>query len=254
MISMKKFAFLGAVSAIALMCTPALADPISVDENQVPVVTGDGSAAAATKDSLNKNDIASYNGNLSGNTDSSDNSDNSTSVTANNNDLLSNNETNVTDSFNDNSTESKVYTKTTTVNKTKTTNVAVVKDNELFSNNTTNSYNTLTDQSTNTNVKFDDVMANVNVTSTNVGGVAAMAFSSDYEADYQGGPYPVLNGKPGGPGGPGKDCCASTSASTGSIGGVMIQSTRGITAANLNTGVASQANNISLNAQVNNAQ
>ena len=252
---MKKFAFLGAVSAIALMCTPVLADPphpyggsgLSVDENQVPVVTGDNSAAAATKDSLNGNNV------LSNNTDNSDNSqDDSVDVTANNNQLLSNNTDNsqLLSNNTDNSTNSKVFTNT----KTETKNELEIEDNQLFSNNTTNSYNNLTDQSTNVDVKFDDVMANVNVTSANVGGVAAQAFSSESSG------YPVLatqregRGGPGGYGGYGKDCCAGTSASTGNIGGVTIQSTRGITAANLNTGVASQANNISLNAQVNNAQ
>ena len=44
----------------------------------------------------------------------------------------------------------------------------------------------------------------------------------------------------------------SVSSYTGGISSVTVQSTTGITAANFNTGVASQANNISLNAQVSN--
>ena len=102
--SMKKFAFLGAVSAIALICSPVLAGgpgggtdvEIDIEDVQVPVATGGSTAAAAdveVDDSLNGNKVNSFNDTTNTTINTTANQDNDKSYTATNNDMLSNNTT-----------------------------------------------------------------------------------------------------------------------------------------------------------------
>ncbi len=223
---MKKMAFLGAVSAIALLCTPVLADPphqnggsdplIETDDIQVPVATG-GSAAAAVDESLNGNlngnDVGSYNNTTTTTTATDNSSDDDVDVNATDNNVLSGNTTTIQDNSTNTETENKLE----------------IEDNNLFSNNKSYTKTTTTTVTTaiDNSVTVDDVMVNSTFQAMNVGGVGAQV--SPFDDISKGG---------------------SGFAGTGSIGGVNVESTKGITAANFNTGIGAQANSISINAQV----